>query len=83
MARDSLQPWVDRISLGEIEVMGLSPRASLGARDWDGQDSGTVSLSFRRPANPDIHVLPVTVSREVLEDTVEGYDDFDFTVASY
>jgi hypothetical protein len=83
MARDSMQPWMDRISLGEIEGMGVSPRSALGARDWDGHDSAAVSLAFGRPANPDISVLPVAFSREVEEDTAGGADDFDFTVASY
>ncbi|MCY1015551.1 hypothetical protein [Pyxidicoccus sp. MSG2] len=83
MARDSMQPWLDRLSYGELEVSGLSARSALGSRDWDGTEASIVSRSFARPANPDISALPVTVSPEVGEDTAGGYDDLDFTVASY
>ncbi|WP_164014770.1 hypothetical protein [Pyxidicoccus trucidator] len=74
MARDSMQPWMDRLSLGELEVTGLSARSALGSRDWDSD-----ALSYRRPANPDISAIPATVSLQVEDDT----DDFDFLVASY
>jgi hypothetical protein len=80
MARDTMQPGLDRVSYGEIEGMGLSPRSSLGFRDWDGTE---VSRSGTRPANQDIPALPVTASSQVADDTDGGADDFDFTVASY
>jgi hypothetical protein len=83
MARDSMQPWLDRLSYGELEVSGLSARSALGSRDWDGTDASIVSRSYARPANPDISALPVTISGQVGDDTAEGYDDLDFTVASY
>ena len=83
MARDSMQPWLDRLSYGELEVSGLSARSALGSRDWDGTEATLASRSDGRPANPDISALPVTDSLQVTDDTDGGSDDFDFTVASY
>ncbi|MFP2907314.1 hypothetical protein ACLESD_20165 [Pyxidicoccus sp. 3LFB2] len=75
MARDSMQAWMDRLSVGELEGTGLSPRSALGSRDWDSSDAA----SYGRPGNPDSHAIPATVSLQVEDDT----DDFDFLVASY
>ena len=83
MARDSMQPWLDRVSYGEIEGTGVSPRSMLGFRDWDGAEVTLASRSATRPANPDSPALPVTVSPQVDDDSEWGQDDFDFTVASY
>ena len=86
MARDSMHPWMDRLSLGELEVTGVSPRSAFGAREWDGQDA-TDSRSYGRPANPDSIAIPVAVSLQVQDDPHAADaamdDDFDFTVASY
>jgi hypothetical protein len=87
MARDSMHPWLDRLSLGELESSGASPRSAFGWREWDGNDASRVSRSDERPANPDILAIPVTVPLQVQEDPREAAedfeDDFDFTVASY
>lgn len=88
MARDSMQPWIDRISLGELEVSGVSPRSAFGAREWDGHDASTGSRAYGGPANPDSAALPGTVALQVQDDPHASSealddDDFDFTVASY
>lgn len=83
MARDSMQPWLDRVSFGELEGVGLSARSALGARSWDGTEVSLASRSYVRPANPDSPALPVTASPQVDDDTEGGYSDFEFMVASY
>ncbi|MBZ4421950.1 hypothetical protein [Myxococcus sp. RHSTA-1-4] len=80
MARDSMQPWLDRISFGEIEVTGVSPRSAFGKREWDGHDW------YGSPLNQDIPALVAPAFSQVQGDPTEGAmndDDFDFTIASY
>ncbi|MFP2932620.1 hypothetical protein ACLESO_47235 [Pyxidicoccus sp. 3LG] len=83
MARDSMQPWLDRLSYGELEVADVSARSALGGWEWDGGHASSGSRSYGRPENPDIPALPATVSAEVTADSAEDMDDSDFWIASY
>jgi hypothetical protein len=86
MARDSMHPWLDRSSLGELEGAGVSPRSAFGWREWDGNDSARDARAYGRSAIHDTSALPVPAPRQVEVDPFEDFlveDDLDFAVASY
>ncbi|NTX04415.1 MULTISPECIES: hypothetical protein [Myxococcus] len=82
MARDCLQPWMDRLAHAELETEDLVPHSAFVGGAWDDQRLGTRTLSARA-ANPDRPVLPARLSRQVGEDPGWETDDFEFAVASY
>ncbi|MCP3144653.1 hypothetical protein [Pyxidicoccus xibeiensis] len=83
MARDSMQPWLDRISYGELETSGASPRSVVGGWDWDGGSGSTGSRAYGRSENQDIQAIPAMNDKAVSSDSDEVVDDFDSWIASY
>ncbi|NMO17717.1 hypothetical protein HPC49_44390 [Pyxidicoccus fallax] len=86
MARDSMQPWLDRLSDAELDATGASPRSDFGWREWDGQDSAAGSRSHGYSSNQDNPAMQVNPALQVQSDPSEEDmfdDEFDFTVASY
>lgn len=86
MARDSMHPWLDRSSVGELEVAGVSPRSAFGWREWDGDDSARDARAYGHSVAPDASAPPVPTPLQVevdpLGDSLDE-DDLDFPVASY
>ncbi|MFY2563011.1 hypothetical protein ACN469_35785 [Corallococcus terminator] len=82
MARDCLQPWMDRLAHAQLETEAFEPHASFGWESWDDQRLGARMLATL-PSNPDSRVLPAELSRQVVEDPGWEPDDSDFSVASY
>ncbi|MFY1828238.1 hypothetical protein ACN47A_20110 [Myxococcus fulvus] len=84
MARDCLQPWMDRLAHVDVEVQDTSPRARLGGHEWDGQGLAMRAPRVEaRPAEQDTVVPWTAISRQVEQDPGWDSDDFDFAVASY
>lgn len=82
MARDCLQPWMDRLAHAQVGVEALGPLSPFGGESWDDQRWGTRMLNALT-SDPDRGVLPAGLSRQVVEDPGWEQDDFEFSVASY
>ncbi|MCP3060433.1 hypothetical protein LXT21_16760 [Myxococcus sp. K38C18041901] len=84
MARDCLQPWMDRLAHADVEVQDTSPRARFGGHAWDGQGLAMrAPRAEARPLEQDTVAPRAAISRQVEEDPGWDSDDFDFAVASY
>jgi hypothetical protein len=83
MARDSLQPWMDRLAHLEMEATAASPRYAFGWSEWDGQGGTARAPTSDKTLTPDTHVAPPSRFTEVEEDTGWDADDFDCAVASF
>ncbi|MCP3163992.1 hypothetical protein [Myxococcus qinghaiensis] len=82
MARDCLQPWMDRLAHAQLEAAALERPSPFGGDTWGEQWLDARMLNALR-SNPDSRVLPSRPSWQVVVDPGWEAEDFESGVASY